>query len=70
LSAYLFTQNNRNIMRCVDELAFGEIYVNRGAGESVHAFHAGYGLSGIGGEDGRHGVEGYLRKKTMYNRYA
>ncbi|HEY0293875.1 MAG TPA: aldehyde dehydrogenase family protein, partial [Bordetella sp.] len=70
LSAYLFTASNRNIMRCVAELAFGEIYVNRGAGESVHAFHAGYKLSGIGGEDGKHGIEGYLRKKTLYNRYA
>ncbi len=70
LSAYVFTQNNRNIMRCLTELEFGEIFVNRGAGESVHAFHAGYKLSGIGGEDGKHGIEGYLRKKTLYNNFA
>ncbi|HTK00694.1 MAG TPA: aldehyde dehydrogenase family protein [Bordetella sp.] len=70
LSAYLFTESNRNIMRCVAELEFGEIFVNRGAGESVHAFHAGYKLSGIGGEDGRHGIEGYLRKKTLYNHFG
>ncbi|WP_031242496.1 aldehyde dehydrogenase family protein [Advenella kashmirensis] len=70
LSAYVFTQNNRNIMRCVAELQFGEIFINRGAGESVHAFHAGYKLSGIGGEDGKHGIEGYLRKKTLYNNFS
>jgi lactaldehyde dehydrogenase/glycolaldehyde dehydrogenase len=70
LSAYLFTNGNRNIMRCLAELEFGEIFVNRGAGESVHAFHAGYKLSGIGGEDGKHGIEGYLRKKTMYNNFS
>jgi lactaldehyde dehydrogenase / glycolaldehyde dehydrogenase len=28
LSAYVFTRDNRRIMRCVNELAFGEIYVN------------------------------------------
>lgn len=70
LSAYLFTNSNRNVMRCLSELEFGEIFINRGAGESVHAFHAGYKLSGIGGEDGRHGIEGYLRKKTMYNNFS
>jgi len=70
LSAYVFTQSNRNIMRCIAELQFGEIFVNRGAGESVHAFHAGYKLSGIGGEDGKHGIEGYLRKKTLYNNFS
>ena len=70
LSAYVFTQSNRNIMRCLAELEFGEIFVNRGAGESVHAFHSGYKLSGIGGEDGKHGIEGYLRKKTLYNNFS
>jgi lactaldehyde dehydrogenase/glycolaldehyde dehydrogenase len=70
LSAFLFTSSNRNIMRCLSELEFGEIYINRGAGESVQAFHSGYKLSGIGGEDGYHGIEGYLRKKTMYNHFG
>jgi lactaldehyde dehydrogenase/glycolaldehyde dehydrogenase len=70
LSAYVFTRDNRRIMRCVNELSFGEIYVNRPAGESPHGFHTGYRKSGLGGEDGQHGVEGYMRKKTMYNNYA
>ena len=33
-------------MRAVDELDFGEIYINRTLGESVHAHHAGYKESG------------------------
>lgn len=70
LSAYLFTRENRLIMRAVNELAFGEIYVNRPAGESPHGFHTGYRKSGLGGEDGQHGIEGYLRKKTMYNNFG
>ena len=70
LSAYLFTRDNRLIMRAINELQFGEIYMNRPSGESPHGFHVGYRKSGIGGEDGQHGIEGYMRKKTMYNSYA
>jgi lactaldehyde dehydrogenase/glycolaldehyde dehydrogenase len=36
-------------MRTVYELQFGEIYINRPLGESVHAHHAGFKESGIGG---------------------
>ena len=70
LSAYVFTRDNRTIMRCVKELSFGEIYINRASGESPNGFHTGYRKSGLGGEDGPHGIEGFMRKKTMYNNYA
>jgi lactaldehyde dehydrogenase / glycolaldehyde dehydrogenase len=70
LSAYVFTRDHRKIMRCMNELSFGEIYVNRASGESPHGFHTGYRKSGLGGEDGKHGIEGFMRKKTLYNNYA
>lgn len=70
LSAYLFTRSNRLVMRAVRELQFGEVYVNRPSGESPHGFHTGYRKSGLGGEDGQHGIEGYLRKKTIYNNFG
>lgn len=66
LSAYVFTNNMRRIMKAAETLHFGEIYVNRGCGEMVQGFHTGWRQSGLGGEDGRHGFEGYMRKKTMY----
>jgi lactaldehyde dehydrogenase/glycolaldehyde dehydrogenase len=50
-------------------LQFGELYINRGPGESVHGFHSGWKQSGTGGDDGRHGLEHYLQKKTVYLRY-
>ena len=70
LSAYLYTSDMRRLMRAVDELHFGEIYVNRGIGELVQGFHHGYRRSGLGGEDGIYGIEGYLQKKTLYVNYA
>ncbi|MCY4009855.1 MAG: aldehyde dehydrogenase [Anaerolineaceae bacterium] len=70
LSAYLYTRDMRRLMRAVDELHFGEIYVNRGIGELVQGFHHGYRRSGLGGEDGIYGIEGYLQKKTLYVNYS
>ena len=70
LSAYVFTKDLRRLMRLTRELKFGEIYVNRPGGDAVHAFHSGYRHSGLGGEDGKYGLEGYLRKKTIYVNYS
>lgn len=69
LAAMVFTQNMKTILRCNDELEFGEIYINRGHGEQHQGFHNGYKLSGSGGEDGKYGFEQYLEKKTFYMNY-
>jgi lactaldehyde dehydrogenase/glycolaldehyde dehydrogenase len=69
LSAYLFTRDMNKALRITNELHFGEIYINRGNGEAVNAFHNGFRLSGLGGEDGKYGLEGYLQKKTVYLNY-
>ncbi|MEI6025832.1 MAG: aldehyde dehydrogenase [Betaproteobacteria bacterium] len=66
LSAYLYTQHMPTIMKAVRQVEFGEIYVNRVGPESLQGFHVGYGDSGVGGDDGGHGLEAYLRKKTIY----
>ncbi len=70
LSAYVWTQDRRRLMAAAANLNFGEIYCNRTNGELVQGFHSGWGLSGLGGEDGKHGFDGYLRKKTMYLNWA
>jgi len=66
LSAYLYTQHMPTIMKAVRQVEFGELYVNRVGPESLQGFHLGYGDSGVGGDDGAHGLEAYLRKKTVY----
>jgi lactaldehyde dehydrogenase/glycolaldehyde dehydrogenase len=70
LSAYVFSRDYSTVMRTVDELDFGEIYINRTHGESVHAHHAGYKESGMGGEDGRWGMLRYTQVKTAYHHYG
>lgn len=66
LSAYLFTKNINRLLQIPQTLKFGEIYFNRSNGEQVQGFHTGWGRSGLGGEDGKYGFDGYLRKQTMY----
>ena len=69
LAAMVFTNDMNTIMKCNEELEYGEIYVNRGHGEQHQGFHNGYKLSGSGGEDGKYGFEQYLEKKTFYIRH-
>ncbi|MFT9400225.1 aldehyde dehydrogenase [Acetobacter sp.] len=66
LSAYVFTQDLKRIMRISSELNFGEVYVNREGGEAPQGFHHGYKDSGLGGEDGKYGLEAYVQTKTVY----
>ena len=66
LSAYLWTNDMRKIMRTIGELEFGEIYVNRGIGELPQSYHTGMKKSGLAGEDGKYGLENYLHKKAFY----
>nr|WP_245218912.1 aldehyde dehydrogenase family protein [Rubellimicrobium aerolatum] len=70
LSAYVWSRNLRRVFQAAEGLHFGEIYCNRTNGELVQGFHTGWGLSGLGGEDGKWGFDGYLRKKTMYVNWA
>lgn len=69
LAAYLFTNDMNRIMRAVRDMECGELYINRGIGESIHGYHAGWKQSGIGGDDGKYGLEHFLQRKTVYLRY-
>jgi lactaldehyde dehydrogenase/glycolaldehyde dehydrogenase len=66
LTAYVFTSNLHRAMRAIEDIDFGEIYVNKVGPEQVQGFHTGYRLSGMGGDDGPYGYERYLRRKTVY----
>ncbi|HEV7252172.1 MAG TPA: aldehyde dehydrogenase [Mesorhizobium sp.] len=70
LSAYVYTNDLSKVMRLSRELDFGELYVNRPNGELVQGFHNGWNQSGLGGEDGKYGFDGYMRKQTTYVRWS
>ena len=69
LTSSIFTQNLDAAMRAANELKFGETYVNREHFEAMQGFHAGWRKSGIGGADGKHGLEEFLQTHVVYMNY-
>lgn len=70
LSAFIFTSDFRRVMKAVNGIQFGEIYVNKIGPEQFQGFHTGWRLSGQGGDDGHHGLEHYYRRQTVYVNYG
>jgi lactaldehyde dehydrogenase/glycolaldehyde dehydrogenase len=69
LTSAIFTKDMNTMMRASNELKFGETYVNRESFEAIQGFHAGWRKSGIGGADGKHGLEEYLQTHVVYVQY-
>lgn len=69
LTSSIFTNNINKMMRAINELKFGETYVNREHFEAIQGFHAGWRKSGIGGADGKHGLYEYLQTHVSYIQY-
>lgn len=70
LSAYLFTNDFQRAMRAINDVRFGEVYLNRIGPEALQGFHVGYRQSGLGGDDGTHGLDLYLQRQTVYANYS
>jgi len=66
LTSSIYTQNLNTAMQAIKGLKFGETYVNRENFEAMQGFHAGWRKSGIGGADGRHGLNEYLQTQVVY----
>jgi lactaldehyde dehydrogenase/glycolaldehyde dehydrogenase len=69
LTSSIYTQSLDVAMRACNELKFGETYINRENFEAMQGFHAGWRKSGIGGADGKHGLEEYLQTHVVYMNY-
>jgi lactaldehyde dehydrogenase/glycolaldehyde dehydrogenase len=69
LTSSIFTKNLDVAMRASNELKFGETYINREHFEAMQGFHAGWRKSGIGGADGKHGLEEFLQTHAVYMNY-
>ena len=69
LTSSIYTQNIDVAMRACKEIKFGETYINRENFEAMQGYHAGWRKSGIGGADGKHGLEEFLQTKVVYLQY-
>lgn len=66
LASSVYTKDIDTATKVCRELKFGETYINREHFEAMQGFHAGVKKSGIGGADGKHGVEEYLVTHVTY----
>ncbi|WLI77452.1 aldehyde dehydrogenase [Kosakonia sp. H02] len=66
LTSSVYTRDLNSAMKAVRGLKFGETYINRENFEAMQGFHAGWRKSGIGGADGRHGLNEYLQTQMVY----
>ncbi|WP_173918052.1 aldehyde dehydrogenase [Halobacillus sp. Marseille-Q1614] len=69
LSSSVYTDDLNEAMRVVDELKFGETFVNRENFEAVQGYHAGMRKSGLGGTDGKYGMEDFLATQVVYMQF-
>ncbi|KGQ70160.1 aldehyde dehydrogenase [Chelonobacter oris] len=66
LTSSVYTESLNDAFYITRRLQFGETYINRENFEAMQGFHAGWKQSGIGGADGKHGLEEYLLTQTVY----
>ena len=66
LTSSIYTKDLDMAAKMVRSLKFGETYINRENFEAMQGFHAGWRKSGIGGADGKHGLEEYLQTQVIY----
>ncbi len=66
LTSSIFTENMDAAATAANELEDGETYINRFNFEAMQGFHAGWKESGLGGADGKHGLEEYVNTHVVY----
>jgi lactaldehyde dehydrogenase/glycolaldehyde dehydrogenase len=69
LSSVLYTENYRGAMKIANGIEAGELYVNRTPADPYQGFHAGWKRSGLGGDDGKHGMLEFTQTRLVVMKY-
>jgi succinate-semialdehyde dehydrogenase/glutarate-semialdehyde dehydrogenase len=65
LAAYVFTKDTERAGRIIEQLRFGNVGLNTGAGPSPEAPFGGMKQSGLGREGGDEGILEYVELQTV-----
>lgn len=65
LSGYVHTADLKRALRVAEALDTGEVLINGAANMIPHRPYGGFGMSGVGKEGGRHGIDEFLRLKGV-----
>jgi lactaldehyde dehydrogenase / glycolaldehyde dehydrogenase len=69
LSSVLYTEQYRTALKVANQIEAGELYVNRTPADPYQGFHAGWKRSGLGGDDGKHGMLEFTQTRLVVMRY-
>lgn len=69
LSSVLYTQDFRAAMTVANEIEAGELYINRTPADPYQGYHAGWKRSGLGGDDGKHGMLEFTQTRLVVMKY-
>ncbi|CAG9264229.1 aldehyde dehydrogenase A [Paraburkholderia unamae] len=69
LASMVYSESHRTIMRVANEIEAGECYINRIPDDPYQGHHAGWKRSGIGGDDGLHGMLAFTQTRLVVARY-
>lgn len=69
LSSVLYTEDYRQAMRFANRIEAGELYVNRTPADPYQGYHAGWKRSGLGGDDGKHGMLEFTQTRLVVMKY-
>lgn len=66
LTSSIYTNSLERATYAANNIHAGETYINRYNFEGIQGFHAGWKESGVGGADGKHGIEEFLNTHAVY----
>jgi lactaldehyde dehydrogenase/glycolaldehyde dehydrogenase len=66
LTSSIYTRDLNVALKACQDLSFGETYINRENFEAMQGYHAGWRKSGLGGADGKHGLNEFLQTQVVY----
>jgi lactaldehyde dehydrogenase/glycolaldehyde dehydrogenase len=69
LSSVLYSEQYRVALKVANRIEAGELYVNRTPADPYQGFHAGWKRSGLGGDDGKHGMLEFTQTRLVVMRY-
>ncbi|MGL3607415.1 aldehyde dehydrogenase [Rhizobium sp. G187] len=65
LASVVFSENYRKVMKAANEIEAGELYINRFPADPYQGYHAGWKRSGLGGDDGKHGMLEFTQTRLV-----
>jgi lactaldehyde dehydrogenase/glycolaldehyde dehydrogenase len=69
LASVFYTHRYNDVMRAANGIEAGELYINRTPADPYQGYHAGWKRSGLGGDDGKHGLLEFTQTRLVVMKY-